>query len=186
MNLTTFLSAIIFGTLTGNVLLASGIGVDLVSNNLNSIKNALVFSLFVVGTTFFSGVFMWLANLWLMSGEHVGFIVMIGIVIVAVMVQIADFIMMKTTPIVHTYVKDIMVILIPSISIIIFSLLGPNVKFFEFIFNLLFCCVGMALVMVTISGVRQNKLTYATYDVFKGNLMTLVVLFVMALVWTAF
>ena len=186
MGLTTFLTAIIFGTLTGNVLLSSGIGLDLVSNNLNSIKNALIFSLYVVGITILSGVFIYLANLWLVSGEHVGFIVLVGLLIVSVIVQIADYLMMKLTPIVHTYVKNIIVILIPTIAIIILSLLGANVNFFEFLLNLLFTCVGMVFVMVTICGIRQNKLTYATYDIFKGNLMTLVVLFVMALVWTAF
>lgn len=186
MTMTTFLTTIIFGVLTGNVLLASGIGVDLVSNNLNSIKNSLIFSLYVVAITFISGIFMWLANLWLVSAEHAGFIVLVGVLIVAIIVQIADYIMMKVTPIVHTHVKDIIVILIPTITVIIFSMLGQNVKFLEFLFNLIFSCVGMTLVMVTISGVRQNKLTYASYDVFKGNLMTLVVLFVMTLVWTAF
>lgn len=186
MEMSTFLMAIIFGTLTGNVLLASGIGMDLVSNNLNSIKNSLIFSLFVVGITFVSGLFVWIANLLLVNGGHTGFIVLIAFLIVSVVVQIADYIMSKVTPIVHTHVKDIIVILIPTITIILFSMLGANVKFIEFVLNLLFSCIGMVVVMVTISGVRQNKLTYATYDVFKGNLMTLVVLFVMALVWTAF
>ena len=185
MELTTFLTAIVFGTLTGNVLLSSGIGLDLASNNLNSIKNALVFSLFVVGITILSGISMWLANLWLASGENSGFIVLVGFIIVAVMVQVAEFIMMKVAPIVHTHVKDMLVVLIPTISIILFSLIGGGIGFGEFIFNLLFSCVGMVAVMVTINGVRQNKLTSATYDVFRGNLMTLVVLFVLSLAWMA-
>ena len=43
----------------------------------------------------------------------------------------------------------------------------------------------MVGVMLTINGVRQNKITSATYDVFRGNLMTIVVLFVVSLVWMA-
>ena len=183
MGITTFLTALIFGTLTGNVLLSSGIGLDLASNNLNSIKNALVFSLFVVSITLVSGISTYLAYIWLASGENTGFIVLVSIMIVAIVVQVAELVMMRVVPIVHTHVKDILVVLIPTISIILLSLIG--VGFGEFILNLLFTCFGMVLIMVTISGVRQNKLTFATYDVFRGNLMTLVVLFVLALVWTA-
>lgn len=180
MNLTTFLATIIFGTLTGNVMLSSGIGLDLASNNLNSIRNSLVFGLYVVAITFVSGLLMWLVNLWVSSG----FVILVGFMIVAILVQIAELIMIKLSPIVYTHVKEMLVVLIPTISIILFSLIG-YASFWLFLFNLIFVCVGMIGVLVTISGVRQNKLTHTTYDVFRGNLMTLVVLFVMALVWTA-
>ena len=185
MDLTVLLTAIIFGTLTGNVLLSSGIGLDLVSNNLNSIKNALIFSLYVVCITIISGIVVWLANFWLVSVENAGFIVLVGFMIVSIVVQLAEFIMMKISPIVYTHVKEILVVLIPTISIVLFSLIGNGVGFGEFILNLLFSCVGMVGVMLTINGVRQNKITSATYDVFRGNLMTIVVLFVVSLVWMA-
>jgi len=185
MNLTTFLTVVIVGTLTGNVMIGSGIGLDLASNNLNSIKNALIFSLFVTAVSLISGVCVFLANLWLVASGNAGFLVLVGMLIVAIFVQIAEYVMKKLTPIVHTHIKSILVVLIPTITIILFSLLGEGVGFGEFLLSLVFTCVGMIAVMVTICGVRQNKLTYATYDVFKGNLMTLVVLFVLALVWTA-
>ena len=185
MNITALLSALVFGTLAGNVILVSGIGLDLTSNNLNSIKNSLIFSLFVFGSLLVSGVFMYLARLALLSLDLGGFFVVVSLMIVAIIVQISEYLMMKLAPIVYTHVKDILVVLIPTLAIILLSLFSNGIKFGELILNIIFTSIGMIAVMTTISGVRQNKLTYATYDVFRGNLMTLVVLFVLALVWTA-
>lgn len=184
MTLTSLLSIILVGIISGNVISSSMVGVDLAGNNLNSIKNGLVLSLITFGVTLISGIGDFVTNLVLVSTGNSGFLIFAAFLLVAVLVQVAEFILEKFFPIVHTNLDGFMVTLIPAVAVILFSIFTTNITFLELLLNILFVNVGITLVLTIIAGVRQNKLTYSSYDVFKGNLMTLAILFVLAILWT--
>ena len=181
MTFQTLLSIMLVGIITGNVFCASGMAVDVAGNQLNTIKGSLIYSLFIFGTLLLSGVVIFVTNL-ILGGKYFVFVV---VLVVAIMVQIAEFLMEKFFPIIHTKLGRFIVALIPTLTIILFSLFTQGLTFGVLLLNIIFICVGITLVLALISGIRNNKLTYSSDEVFKGNLMTLVILFVLALVWTA-
>lgn len=184
--MTSILSVILVGIITGNVVSGSMIGVDLAGNNLNSIKNALILSLLIFGVSLISGITMFVASLALSGSGNGGFIVFVTMLIVAVMVQLAEYVLEKFFPVVGVKLERFLVVLIPTVSVILLSLFGEGMGFGAFMSHIVFTNLGIALTLAVIAGVRQDKLTYSSYDIFKGNLMTLSVLFVLAIVWTAF
>ena len=185
MSLSSVLSLLLVGVISGNVITSSMVAVYLAGNNLNTTKNSLILSLFVFGVTLFSGIAVYLANVFLIAIGYTEFIIFIAFFVVAVFVQVADNLLEKLFPIVHTKLNSFIVALIPAITLILFSVCANSVTFVELLLNILFTNLGVAIVLALISGVRENKLTYSSYGVFKGNLMTLAILFVLAIVWTA-
>ena len=185
MTLASLLSIILVGIISGNVISSSMVGVDLAGNNLNSIKNGLVLSLIVFGVSLVAGIGVFVINLALVASGNSGFLVVAAFLFVAVLVQIAEYILEKFFPIVHTNLGGFIVTLIPAVAVILFSIFTSEIKFLELLLNIVFVNLGITLVLTIIAGVRQNKLTYSSYDVFKGNLMTLAILFVLAILWTA-
>jgi len=185
MTLSSLLSIILVGIITGNVISSSMVGVDLAGHNLNSMKNSLILSLFVFVISLFSGIAVFVVNTILEQTGNVGFLVFVVFLVVSICVQVAEYMLEKLFPIVHTKLKGFFVVLIPAISVILFSILGGGVTFLELMLHIVFVNLGITVVLTIIAGVRQNKLTYSSYDVFKGNLMTLAILFVLALIWTA-
>lgn len=184
MTLTSLLSIMLVGVITGNVISSSMVGVDLAGNNLNSIKNSLVLSLIIFGVSLLSGLGLFVTNLILVSTGNAGFFVLVAFLFVAILVQIAEYVLEKFFPVVHTNVEGFIVTLIPAIAVILFSMFTSNITFLELLLNILFTNLGITIVLTIIAGVRQNKLTYSSYEVFKGNLMTLAILFVLAVLWT--
>ena len=185
MTLTSLLTMIVVGIINGNVISSSMVGVDLAGNNLNSIRNSLVLSLFIFGISLTTGIIIFVSNLVLASIVGEGFIIFVSLLVVSVVVQIADYLLEKLFPIVHAKLDGFIVTLIPAITTILFSLFATGLTFFDLVLQIIFTNIGIALVLTMIAGVRQNKLTYSSYDVFKGNLMTLSILFVLAIVWAA-
>ena len=185
MGTSQFLSIMLMGLISGNVITASGVGIDLAGNNLNTIKHSLILSLFIFGVTLCSGIVLFVTNLILTSLELQNFFVVLAVLVVAVFVQIAEFMLEKLFPIVHTRLGSFVVSLIPTVAIILLSIFTKGVSFGVILLDILFICLGITAVLACIAGVRNNKLTYSSYDVFKGNLMTLAILFVMAIIWTA-
>lgn len=184
--MTSLLSIILIGIITGNVVSGSMIGVDLAGNNLNSIKNALILSLLIFGISLISGVTMFVASLALANSGNGGFIVFVTMLIVAVLVQLAEYVLEKFFPVAGVKLERFLVVLIPTLSVVLLSVFGEGMVFGELMSHIVFTNLGIALTLAVLAGVRQDKLTYSSYDIFKGNLMTLSVLFVLVIVWTAF
>lgn len=185
MTLANFLSIMLIGILTGNVIASSGIGVDLVGNNLNSIRNSTILSLFVFGASLVSGLLCFALLSILNVVGYSNFFIVGAFLIVAIIVQVAEYILEKFFPIAKATLGSFVVTLIPTIAIILFSIFSVKLTFLSLLCNIIFVNLGIFLILTLVAGVRQNKLNYSSYDVFKGNLMTLAVLFVIALVWTA-
>lgn len=184
--MTSLLSIILVGIITGNVVSGSMLGVDLAGNNLNSIKNALILSLLIFGISLISGVTMFVVNLALAGSGNGGFIVFVTLLVVAVMVQLAEYILEKFFPVAGVKLSRFLVVLIPTLSVVLLGILNAGIGFAELMSHIVFTNLGIALTLAVIAGVRQDKLAYSSYDIFKGNLMTLSILFVLAIVWTAF
>lgn len=184
MTLSNFLSIILMGIITGNVIGSTGVGVDLAGNNLNSIKSSAILSLAVFCVTLVSGLLAFALNAILISVGYAQYFIAGAFLIVASIVQVAEYVLEKVCPIEKKMLGAFIVTLIPTTAIILFSIFSVEVTFLGVILNILFECVGVLLVLVIIGGVRQNKLNYSSYNVVKGNLMTLVVLFVLSLIWT--
>lgn len=185
MTIESLFGIMLIGLISGNVITSTGLGIDIAGNNLNSIKSSLVLSLMIFGITLLSGVVLYVSNLVLIAYSVEGFLVIVAFVTVALFAQIAEYVLERLFPVVHTKLNGFVVTIIPSVLIILLSLFGTGIGFGWLLLDIIFICLGITAVLSVISGIRNNKLTYNSYDVFKGNLMTLVLLFVMALIWTA-
>lgn len=185
MTIETLLSVMLIGLISGNVIASTGVGIDIAGNNLNSIKNSLIFSLIIFGVTLLSGVVIYVTNLIFESYNLQGMMIIVSLMVVAIFTQIAEFILEKIFPVVFTKLNGFVVTIIPSVLIILLSIMASGVGFGLFLLDIIFVCLGITAVLAVISGIRNHKLTYSSFEVFKGNLMTLVLLFVMALIWTA-
>ena len=184
MTIEVLISIMLTGLISGNVVVASGLGVDLAGSNINTIKNSLILSLVVFLVALGAGIVTFVVNLILVNSGLEALITFVVFLVVATMVQIAEFVLEKAFPVMHTKLSGFIVTLIPAVSIILLGLFACKITFLEMILDILFICFGISVVMAVIGGVRNNKLTYSSYDILKGNLMTIAILFVLALLWT--
>lgn len=186
MTFEVLFATLLLGLITGNVVLASGVGVDIAGNNLNSIKNALILSLVIFLITIISGIIIFVTNLIIGSVGMSSALLFVTILVVAIMVQIAEYVLEKVWPVLHALLGEFFVTLIPTISVILLGVFGAGVSFGMMLLDIISISLGVTLILAVISGVRSNKLTHSSYEVFRGNLMTVAILFVLALVWTVF
>lgn len=184
MNSASILSILLFGLFTGNIVASSGLGVDMASGKVNSIKNSLIYGCIVFGVMVLSGVIVYAVNSILVGFNLSKFMVFVTMVIASIFVQIADYLMEKLVPVLKANLDGFIVVLIPAITVILFSLLGSNLSFGKFLINLISMGLGFILVELTIASVRKNKLSVNSFNVFKGNLITLTIMFVITIVLT--
>lgn len=185
MTITSVLSIMLLGVISGNVIVASGVGIDLASSRLNSIKNSLILSLVIFFVTLLSAVIIYICGLIIGSAEQFKYMVIIGFIAVSTMVQIAEFVLKKIFPIVYVKLGTFFVTLIPTISVILFAIFANGYSFLELMTHIVFSCVGIMAVLMLIAGIRNNKLTYSTQSIFKGCVMTMAILFVLSLIVSA-
>lgn len=186
MSYTSFIGVLVAGLLANNCLVGNCTGVDITMNGTRSYKNASIYSLVVFCVLFASSLLISLCKLILTHYGMGGTLFIVSMVVVAVMVQIAEFICLKVCPTFVKQFKYFIPILACTEMMFLIGMLSASMKFGYQLLYVIFSGIGTWIVLLTIAGIKKNYSHKDTADRFKGLTMSLMIVMVLALIFTAF
>lgn len=186
MSLSVLVSMFAAGLFSSNVIASSGVGVDLATNSLNNLKNALYYSLVIFAVSILSAVSIYLAELAFVALEIEKFLIVASLLIVSMYVQMAEHLVKKLTPLFYTQTKYLVPSLVSTLFIVVICAFASTTTFLELITLIFFESVGVLLVLTIMAGVRNSGLVDRKHSLLKGNLVSLVILLLIMMAWTAF
>lgn len=186
MSYTSFLGVLIAGLLADNCLVANCTGADVTMMQTKSYKNASIYSLIIFAVTLCSSIVMSIcSNILAFYGLHnLAFI--ISMVVVAVFVQLAEFVCKKVCPIFIKQTKYFVPILAGTEMMFMVGLLSASISFGYMLLYVLFNGLGVWMVLLAIAGIKKNFTHSDTKENSKGLVLSLTIVFVLALIFSAF
>lgn len=170
--------------ISNNCLVASGTGVDVTTSGFSSMRNATIYSCMVMCVGLLSGLTVYICSGLLDYFGLINFSFIIAIVSVAIFVQIAEFIAKRCFPLFISQAKYFVPILASTCMLFMFALTGLNGSLLKMVLTIIASSVGMWFVLCLIAGIRKNCRYASMPETTKGNLMSLIIVFVLFLVWT--
>ncbi len=183
---TSFFAVLLAGILSNNMLVANCTGVDVTTNGTNSFKTASIYSLVVFCVAMCSAITAYISN------EILGYygigkmLFIVTMIIVAMYVQIAEFVLSKVYPLFLKQVKHFVPILAGTMMLFVLGAIGIEYSFFKMIALTIFYGLGIWGVLLLIAGIRKNSNHKEVKESYKGTVMSLIIVFVLAIIWTAF
>lgn len=181
-----FLSALLAGMFSSNVVASSGVGIELGTNNLNGIKNSFVYSLIVLVTSIVSSALLFLVSYLLEIMEVETYFFVAALLMVAVIVQLAEYTTKKCLPLFFTQTKYFVPSIVSSLFVILICAFTEAKSFGSLLLIVVAEGLGTMLVLATVAGIRRSITTTKNRPILNGNLLSLVVLLFIMLTFTAF
>lgn len=170
--------------ISNNCLVASGTGIDVTTSGFSSMRNATIYSVIVMCVGLLSCFTMYICSGLLDYFGLINFSFVVVMVAVAIFVQIAEFVAKRCFPLFYKQTKYFVPILATTCMLFTFALSGLTTPLWQMLLIILFNSIGVWFVLCIIAGIRKNC-RYATMpETTKGNLMSLIIVFVMFLIWT--
>lgn len=186
MESAVFLSSLIAGLFSCNIVASSGVGIELGTNNLSSVKNAFTYSLIILISALFSAITLFILNLVLTELQVAEYFAVAALLTISIFVQIAEYITKKLMPLFFTQTKYFVPALVASLFIMLICAFGQADKLIHLLVLIIAEGLGIMLVLCLIAGIRSNQNYLITKPVLKGNLLSLLILFFIMLAFTAF
>ncbi len=186
MGTTSFFAVMLAGLLSNNFLVGNCTGVDITTNGTNSFKTASVYSLVVFAVAFMSSITAYICNLILGYYGLTNMLFIISMVIVAMYVQMAEYVLKKVYPAFLKQTKYFVPILAGTMMLFVLGSLGQTYSLFKMLLLVIFDCLGVWAVLLLIAGIRKNSSHAELKDNYKGTVMSLIIVLVLTIIWTAF
>lgn len=180
------LSALIAGLFSSNIVVSSGIGFELGTNNLTGAKNASVYSLIVGVCSVFSSIVLFVLNLILKSFEVESYFIVAALLVVAVFVQIAEYLAKKFMPLFFTQTKYFVPSLVSSLFIVLVCAFSQASNFLHLLLITMAESLGVFMVLVLVASIRKNNSSIQKKPILNGNVLSLVILLFVMMAFTAF
>lgn len=182
----TIISMLVAGLFSANVVTMGGTGLELATNNLNTIKNALYYTFIVFVVGLLSLITLHVVNLILISYELQSYLIVVALLTISMYVQMAEYVCKKALPLFFTQTRYFVPSLVGTLFMLILSTYSSSTSLINMILDVLFISAGIMITLVLIAGIRQNYQNKNVAAVFKGNLLSLIILLLLMLAWTAF
>ncbi len=180
----SFWSIIASGVLVSNCLVSTCSGVDITTNPTKDIKNASIYSVVIFSILTVSSVLMFLCNKILDFYGIAHMLFLVTLICVASLVQIAEYLTQKIAP---RFVQDIgyfMPILACNLFLLILPTTFANLTFGQLLLNAIASGIGIWFVLAIIAGIKHNY--FKKESKINTNLASLIIAFVLIVVWSAF
>lgn len=185
MSSSVLLSALVAGLFSSNIVASNGVGIELGTNNLSSVKNALTYSLIIFASALFASITLYIANLALISLDVVEYFAFVAMLAISVFVQIAEYLTKKLLPLFFTQTKYFVPALVSILFIMVIGAFSQAINFLHLLVIIISEGLGIMLVLCLVAGIRASHRTLTTKPVLKGNLLSLIILFFTMLAFTA-
>lgn len=186
MDITNFFGILLAGVLANNCLVANCTGIDITTNGTRSMKNASIYSLIIFGVMLMSSITIYICKNIMVYYGLASVVFLVAMVIVAIYVQIAEFIAKKVCPVFVKQMNYFIPILAGTMMFFMLGLTATAMSFGKMILYVLFNSLGIWIVLLLIAGIKKNFTHDNLQDKYKGLVMSLVIVFILAIIWTAF
>ena len=180
-------SLLLAGLLANNCFAATGTGIDVTTSKFTTFKNATIYSVLVLCVGLLSGITYYVSFQILESYGLLSFAFFVALIIVAIFVQMAEFVARRAMPKFYSQAKYFVPILASTLFIFMFfsgiNLLGG---FWTMIITIIGQSLGLWVVLCLIAGVRRSCASLPISSAFNGNLLSLIIILVLMIIWTAF
>lgn len=186
MDYTSFLGVLVAGLLANNCLVGNCTGIDVTMNETRSYKNASIYSLILFCVQLASSLILALCKIILTHFGLGGLLFLVAMVVVACMVQLAEFVCIKVCPAFVKQFKYFIPILACTEMMYMVGILSVSMKFGYQLLYVIFNGIGTWLVLLTIAGIKKNYTHKDTADRYSGLTLSFLVVMVLAIIFTAF
>ena len=180
-----FFGILLSGVLASNCLVANCSGIDITTNRLKNVKNASIYSLIIFCVLFMSSLIIFLCNLILQYYGLERLLFLVTLVCVAGLVQIAEYVTKKLAPRFYLEIGYFIPILACNLFLLLLPTSFAGLDFWEMLLSVVSSGFGIWCILTIIAGIKQNYFEKVKGSV-DANVASLIVVFVLIVIWTAF
>lgn len=182
----TFFTTLLAGLLSNNCLVANCSAVDVATSGGKSLKNISIYSLIVFAVSLLSAVTLQICKpLFVYFGLQSAVYIAIAFV-VAIYVQIAEFVVKRTCPVLFKQMKYFVPVLACVLMLFMIGSMATLKSFGIVLLAVVGESLGLWLVLAITVGLKRNFDKPSLKDNYRGMVLSLVIVFVLMVIWTVF
>lgn len=188
MTLSSFVSILLAGIITNNMISVSATGADMAMTRSNTLKNSAIYGLVATIVIILSSIISFLLRSVLFNYGIVSISLIVALFVIAMLVQMAEAILEKFAPQFLLEVKYFTPLLACTCAIVALNMqvLVGYTTFVNMIFSAFSYSVGIFVVLILMGGVKHSVRFKPIPDGCEKVVVSLLILFIIAVAFCAF